>query len=70
MSKLQCPKCQNTGDIILLIESLCWCPCGHHWVLDREDYRVPEIVAAFTCHGGSNVVIRLTSGSYNGKDIS
>jgi len=64
---IECPKCKNTGDIIL-IESLCWCPCGHHWILLNKP-EAPKIVAAFTCNAGQNIVIRLTAEKYNGESI-
>ena len=59
-------KMSKYWDIILIEFSLCWCPCGHHWILADEP-EASKIVAGFTCHGGQNIVIRLTAGQYNGE---
>lgn len=64
---ISCPKCKNTGDIILIADTLCWCPCGYHWILAEKNAEAPKIMAAFTCNNGHNVIIRLTTGKYNGE---
>jgi len=76
-----CPQCKNTGDILIILGELAWCPCG--CVFDNEanifsrregsKFEMHETMRQpmkFNVHPAINVFhseLYCTKGEYNGK---